>query len=278
MSGRGERDGQYVKNAAGVWVPEEPISASLVAAAATNDIPRVKSDDTLEFATLTAGSNVTITHGSGTITIASTASGGGGGLASPDDPPGSPNTEDDEFNSSTLNGKWTESLSGAPSVDIDTTWASRYFADFTGEQSAQLTQVYAPTGDFSLTAKFHIPFGTSGQLADIGALDAGENNGMYVQCAAATPGVILLSEDTNAFTIRATDTITLNTFSAIYLHLQRVGTSWTAWHSHDGWAFNRVGSHTKSLTVAKFFVRVLNPASPPARMGIDWVRRDWVTL
>jgi hypothetical protein len=58
----------------------EPIDRTLVAAASTNAIPRVKSDDTLELASLVAGSNVTITHGAGTITVAASGGGGGGGL------------------------------------------------------------------------------------------------------------------------------------------------------------------------------------------------------
>lgn len=79
MTFRARRTPQYVKNAAGLYVPEEPVSSTLIASATTGDVLTVKSDDTVVPRTITAGTDITVTVAASTITIASTASGGSGG-------------------------------------------------------------------------------------------------------------------------------------------------------------------------------------------------------
>lgn len=84
-------DGWY-KNAAGIYVQNEPISAALVAAASVGDAVTVAADGTLECTTISGG-------------------GGGGGSAplTPDTLPSSADAMDDEFDSGSSidTGKWT---------------------------------------------------------------------------------------------------------------------------------------------------------------------------
>lgn len=81
-------DGAWFKNAAGVYVQGEPISAALVASASTGQVVAKKSDGTLELIT---------------------ASGGGGGPITPDSTPDTPDAMDDEFDTGSAidTGLWT---------------------------------------------------------------------------------------------------------------------------------------------------------------------------
>lgn len=277
-------DGEWYKNAAGLYVQGEPIDATLVAAAATNAIPRVKADDTLEFAALIAGANVTITHGASSITIA--AASGGGGAPSPDDPPSSPNTEDDEFDSSTLDAKWTETLTGAPTVDIDTSIPSCYVAKLQAGGAARaslLEQSYAPAGDFSVSAKAFGSFSEANDESSLWVLDSGEQEGFVIQWRRGATNLEVLLYTLTSGSLSATATITVGDThegDAMYLHFQRIGTTCTGWFSHRGLSFRRLASATKTFTMhhVELRTRMESTATIPYWGGWDWFRRDWRTF
>jgi hypothetical protein len=212
---------------------------------------------------------------------------GGGGLAYPDAPPGSPNTEDDEFDSSSLDAKWTQSLTGAPSVDIDTSVPSSYIAKLQAggaTRTAQIDQTYAPGGDFSLTAKAIGAFCQSDAGVDIWAMNTAETEGFLLQhkFGVAAPSATFLTLDTSAFNDRGTVVTgpAGGSHDVLYIHIQRVGTTLSAWYSYNGLSFRRIATHTKTFTVNKIRLRanMTNTATVPVWAGWDWVRRDWITF
>lgn len=72
------------KNVGGDGTSSNALQADVVANNAANKVLRVHSGNSyVEAATLTAGTNVTITHGTGTITIASSGGGGTGDVTGP---------------------------------------------------------------------------------------------------------------------------------------------------------------------------------------------------
>jgi hypothetical protein len=205
----------------------------------------------------------------------------------PDIKPSSPNTEDDEFDSSSLDVKWTETINTANASDIDTTWKSWIFVDFTGDQAYQIDQDYAPGAAtaFSITVK-----GTLAPSANYGGLllacrNAGDTETVRAQIAynssSGDPMKFQLdTQDAGSYTF-ARKSITMPRVNTVYIHLQRdASDNWRAWISIDGLAFYPCGTvYNKSFTVAAFNIALNQQGSTsPMRCGIDWVRRDWITL
>jgi hypothetical protein len=211
---------------------------------------------------------------------------GGGGLASPDDPPGSPNTEDDEFDSSSLDAKWTQTLTGAPTISIDTAVPSHYIATLQAggsQREAELEQTYAPAGDFSLTAKVIGALCEASVLADLWVLNTAETEGLITQFRfVAVPEAAFFTVDASAFTERSAPDIGVvgGSHDELYLHMQRVGTTVSGWYSFHGKSWRLLYSGSKTFTVNKIRLRLTQPntATLPVRLGVDWVRRDWLTL
>lgn len=202
----------------------------------------------------------------------------------PDTPPSSPATESDEFESSTLNVKWTESVSGA-ARDIHTSQLSHYWVDFTAaSQSAALAQT-APsgTGLFSLTSKvfFGLTAGTGLQLL-CGVEDAGSTNGMWakVSLSGTSMQVGCLKNAGGAFTDNNT-TVISPAKTHIYLHVQRNASNvWEVWVSQDGRAWFFVSTQTLSFTVAKLIWSASSGTvlTRRGKVGTDWIRYNWLTL
>jgi hypothetical protein len=202
-------------------------------------------------------------------------------------PPGSPNTEDDEFDSSSLDAKWTQSLTGAPTVNIDTSVPSCYIAQLQAggaARTAQIEQTYAPAGDFSITAKAIGLFRQSDLSVDLWAMNTAESEGFLIQhrFGATAPETSFLTIDASSFNDRGTLVIGLaaGTVDTLYIHLQRVGTTLSAWYSFDGLSFGRINTNTKTFTVNKIRLRanMTSSATVPVWAGWDWVRRDWITF
>ena len=169
----------------------------------------------------------------GRLALQAPSGGGGGGGTVPNwvnyhpfNPPTSPNADDDEFDSSTLNAAWTLATTNA-NTDIDTTWRSAFFARLTNGNngSAQISKSMTAAGDFDLICRM---FGNFNQLNYQGLLfvaDAGGTNAVYLKWL--NNNVTLMTEDAGAFTDRFS--IGLAYFTTLMLHLQRVGTNWSVY-------------------------------------------------
>lgn len=273
-------DGLWVKNAAGLYVLAEPISAPLVVAATTNDIPRVKADDTLEFATLTAGTDITVTHGAGTITIASTASGSGGG-GTGDFMVGktSPGTEGDHFDSSTLDAKWSVT-SDMASYDVNTSVTSAFACVASGAQALTLDQAVTHAGDVAYTARFALNLRANFQQVNIGLFDATFAAGVRAAYA-YNSGSFQVSSSTRTASVDtfnvATDNIPERTH--ICLHIQRVGTTWTMGWGDTPWAIIPLATLSKTMTIGQLRIEMTQGgATVSGRYACDYVLRDFTAV
>jgi hypothetical protein len=201
----------------------------------------------------------------------------------PDLPPASPNTEDDEFDSASLNAKWTVVTNTAANSDINTTWPSHLYLNFTGNQAYVMKQPYAPAGAFSLTAKFRLAAQASYQQVSIDAYTASEADCVMASYGVTTPPnaqTVLHTRDSGNWYYNRT-TLVVPLYNQVYLHLQRDGSNnWRTWISFDGYSFFPVSSvYSKTMTVNHFTIELnQSGAHTLARCGIDWVRRDWITL
>jgi hypothetical protein len=226
------------------------------------------------------GTGVTVTDDSGndrtivTIPGASAAS-----TPFPDVPPASPKGEDDEFENSSLNGKWTVVTNTAANSDIHTTWPSHIYLNFTGNQGYVIKQSYAPSGAFSLTAKFRMAPQSNYQGCHIFVYDNDESDGLRFTYEGATIYSTLSTKDGGSWTYNRS-TLAMPRVNEFYVHAQRGSSNdWSCWFSLDGYTFWRVGTYSKTITIDHFTLEVnQSGATIPMRAGIDWVRRDWITL
>lgn len=206
----------------------------------------------------------------------------------PDIPPPSPATENDEFDSASLNAKWTQATSGtAPTVSIHGDISSYYLTKFgAANGSVNLTQNYAPgAADFSFTMKCSLTPITTAQGIFLYVMDTGGT--AYVRAGCFwdnTNGGISASMHSFAsptLTERARKTFSTNLiFNTIFLHLQRVSGTWSFYYSMDGisW-YQPTGTTTQAVTVAKIQIDINQlGAAAKFRGGVDWIRRDWLFL
>lgn len=196
-------------------------------------------------------------------------------------------TEDDGFDSSTLNAKWTQTLSGAtlPVVVINAIYArSCYLAKFAGTNAgaAYITQTYAPGAvDFSLTAKFNCSFKAVASALDFFALNAGLTDGylLRVQCTSAgtTVSFSVLDAGAGYGTVLSATGIVIDRVESTYLHIQRVGTTWTFLYSFDGLMWRQIGATvTKTVTIGMTRIQLIQLTTAVKEwMTADWIRRDW---
>ncbi len=241
--------------------------------------------DTLSRATVLASSNagalVNFSAGTKDVFIHAPASLLEPLVGHPDQAPSAPTSQDDEFDASSLNAKWTQTLGGtSPTIEYSNTWRSHLLAKF-GAANGSVTwaQTYAPAGDFSLTGKLRVLMQGSTQAATLWAANTAFTEGVHirVQANAGAMDLQLTSRDASVNTVRAT--LAGLRGSTLYLHLQRVGTTWSAWVSYDGHSFARIGTYTKTATINTLRLDLDQAGSTiPVWAGWDWIRRDWRTF
>lgn len=218
----------------------------------------------------------------------------------PDAPPLSPSAWDDEFDSTTLDAKWTVDADdgfqttgyfASTSHDVDTTWPSCYQAllDNTGgtNKGTSLKQTFQPANStaFSFTTKVRGHFRGTNAGAFVTFMDAAGNNG--AQVGAQYDGTSGLFTRDNyktgggAWAYNSTNRPVADV-GALYIHVQRdASDNWNGWISPDGWSWVGMDGDTFNvpMTVDHFTVGlVLDNELVGRRLGVDWVRVNALTL
>jgi hypothetical protein len=205
-------------------------------------------------------------------------------LWSVDRPPVTGQTEDDEFCTSSLAGKWTEAYS-VSTGDFHTSVKSCWVVKHTGDGWGTLLQSYSAGTTFSVTVKMHGAVFSNTQSYRFYLWDSGETNAMGVKLTVSggLTHAVLFSVDTSVENNRQDEQISSSwNQGSIYLHLQREASDvWRHAWSQDGisWRQGLTPTYTKAFTVAKLKIWLhQNGATVRNRMGLDWVRRDWLTV
>jgi hypothetical protein len=202
-----------------------------------------------------------------------------------DTQPSSANTEDDEFNSSTLNGKWTETITGSPTINYDTTLRGHYMmkSTATSNQNVIASQTAPALSAYTLAARVRMPFSVSAALVRLFIADAttlanafiiqvnGNGTVSVVKRVAGTPTTIVT---TSGFT---------GDFENAILYLQKTAANtWRFAYSINGWSWSSIGpttTTTVTFTDAVIGFTLNNGAGYVGdRFACDWFRRDWITL
>ncbi len=205
--------------------------------------------------------------------------------------PASPSALDDEFDSSTLDAKWTVTTNTVASHDVDTTTRGALSAKFSASstQLLVLSQPWVPgSGDVSVTVKVllrptsdyesvGVAIGDTASDQPTNGILAVLGNKGYLAAASvyATKQVAAASTDLgNAGTLPITGT-------TAYIHLQRVSGTWTFWVSFGGgdW-FPVTLSSSPSFTIGhlNIFMANYSASTGAKRMAIDYVRVNAFTL
>lgn len=230
---------------------------------------------------IVSGANVTVdnTDPANPI-VAATGGGGGGATSGADGVPASPNAEDDEFDDTTLDAKWTEVTGGtAPTINIDTHIRSAYYAQFgAADGIVSLHQPFVPgAADCSITGKFSIAPVANFQGCAIYFYDTAMTTGIRIAMLFPINGPYW--HEYPSFTELGRDNST-GYLSPIYLHLQRVGGTFTAYYSRNGISWIQLPSSSSQVfTISKIRLELFQSgAVVKQQTAIEWIRRDWLFI
>jgi hypothetical protein len=190
------------------------------------------------------------------------------------DPPGSPSIWDDEFNSATLNPKWTLTNS-ASYVDVDTVIPSHFYAEVIGATSAIIQQTFVPsTVNFSCLVKLRVRINSSTPVGGAYVIFS-DNTGFSNYFWAAVESRSSAQGQIDCYTQSGQQAIYSRSDSdTVYLYIQRwnSGSSarWTIWWSYDGFVWNYlIDSYGDVTTVGVFSIVFGNSTCTAAA---DYVR------
>ena len=228
--------------------------------------------------------------------VALPAGSGSGTLPYPDNPPSSPSSWDDEFNSATLDAKWTlggpdpEGVTGSgTSHDVDTTWPSWLQARIASASTPSFIarQAFAPGAAFSLTVKMAATPAVNYNGVYLYVTDAAMSNAVRGAWEYASP--ITVQQSNATFSKKVALNWSFGVFSVTdirsrtyYFHLQWDGLgNWRYWASVNGISWNELtsGNYGVSFTPAYLFLCFkLNGGTGDYHSGVDWIRANWLTL
>lgn len=191
--------------------------------------------------------------------------------------------ENDEFNVDPLDVAWNVS-STAGSADCHATWKSHLRVNFTGNQSYFLRKDFARAGDFTVTLKGRYMMLANYQQFGVQFVDslngaAGSAGIAFVYSYTNAPRAQYQTMTNGAWTTDVNYVVPPATVGPVYIHAQRVGTSWTMFYSFDGLIWRAMTPVTKAFTIA-YVKPFFNQAgvTTPTQVGLDFIRFDWLTL
>lgn len=184
----------------------------------------------------------------------------------------------DHFDSRRRPLNWTISRTNVATFDINRTWKSHVYARFSAASGAfSLTLPWAPSGDFSVTAKLR--WSPSVQTGAEGLLNARQDasNNIYTKWSnfGGSSNVNMLSQVGGGFTDRGSSFPMWG--DAGIIHLQRIGTTWGTWYSPDGYHFRRTTTFSQAFTITSIALTVNAGSGGYAgeEAGIDWIGLNW---
>ncbi len=296
-------DGQYLKRVAGVWQGStidsiKGESVDLTGAANGHFLKRVAGAwNSVAFAAadILSGIIATARLGSGTADSTkflrgdstwATPTGGSGGVKSPDSYPGSANAMDDEFESSSLDAKWTQR--NTPTLSY---FAENGVTGVAAPQSAAdnfrfITQA-VPAGNWKVRAKLALSgSSTNFRAGGIAILKATTTDKfIYVGVEYNSGWKLTVSKFTN-WTTFSTNSAS-NTFSTdigelhgrfVYVEAEYDGTNVIFRYSNNGLVFEQLFSETLatflgSMTEVGLCVNTNGAAIGTTTLLVDWFRR-----
>lgn len=208
-------------------------------------------------------------------------------------PPASPTSWDDEFNSATMNSKWTASIGAGHTSDVDATVPSAWFIGVPSgtANDSSLTQPFAPgAGAFSVTAKYLFMPTANYMGCDLVVGDSTWANVVKAACEfnsgnSATGPSISWMKVVGGGTLTANlNPLTTNWPGwpgIVYLHLQcDASSNYSLYASHDGFSFYPIiTAQNLPFTVAQLqLTQRQSGATAGRRSACDWVRVNWLSL
>lgn len=209
--------------------------------------------------------------------------------------PTSPNANNDEFETTSLNGAWTLVQNTVTSVDYSTTVPGSLYAKFPNTVSNVgyvIGKSFVPgSADFSVTLKGHL-FPTSS--FDSILLQVGDTNVDLINTPGTANGhaidwvfggsVPIIQLNKWVAGTRTNTNVTPPMWSPqVYLHIQRVGGTWTMWYSFDGGgSFQQATGLTFGTPTVNFVTvslqRYTVSATGIKHMSVDFVRFNQLFL
>lgn len=221
--------------------------------------------------------------------VAGGGGGGGGGAATGGDSiPAAPTAQDDEFESDTIDAKWTKTTAGTLTEEYNSRLKSYIGLTLrSGTAEYKITQPFAP-GDvqWSLTAAFVGDPSSNYHLLSMRARNADNSN--FWENRFWYNSSVRIDAQTKDF---GTETVVGSTTASntsnsgkFYFHIQRIYNSFaesvfSSWWSLNGITWIRYAQQNFDFTLANvdLFASTYG-SSAQFRCGFDWVRRDWVFL
>jgi hypothetical protein len=225
--------------------------------------------------------------------IADASGGGTGTLPYPDAPPTSPSIYDDEFDSATLNAKWSikTALTAPNTYDINTSvpsWLMGKFSNATGP-TLEIVQAFAVGNIISAG----VAYSCTAKVSNAGQANFGGVVISTQDSLAGTNRVFIAAQyatgHTNNYGKRVAGVDTFNigqvttSLAKMYLHMQRdTSNIWRFFYSDDGISWFKLGTTdvTLAFAISHILLTVTGPGSSNSylRCGIDWLRVNWLTL
>lgn len=194
-----------------------------------------------------------------------------------------PTQYDDDFNSLVLDSKWTVKES-AGTVYLGTLIPSHIIIKCSaGTDRYKIEQAYTSTSAVSFTAKVLGPMHVNYSCAMIEVYDADYSDAMRIRLEYnGNVQLRLASKDsgTDSWSRQVVQLSGNTVHSTFFIHLQKDSShNWFAAASLDGLSFVRTATYNKSFTPGFVQVTVRQDNSTYGCLrGIDWFRKDWLTL
>ncbi len=189
--------------------------------------------------------------------------------------------QDEEFEGSALDAKWTKTGSAAVESYNDKI-KSAYYARMNNGQAINLEQPYAPAGDFSLTLCASQELIEDFTLCSLGVNDVTGNNAVLLYYAfSGSPKVMLHKVVGGVITYEVyVAAVSAINYPIVILHLQRVAGVWGLYYSNGLQWQTLNAAHAQAVTVSRFNIYMGggSVSSKKTSSAFHWIRRDWLYI